>query len=159
MQKKTILVFCDYYLPGYKSGGGTFSVVNLAARFSDRYDFYVVTRNHDCGGDATPYTNVTTEQWNKLENERVYYVRRGGFSIERIARLFNEVNPDLVYLNSAFSLPVRTFLEARRKKRLDPAIPVVLAPCGEFSAGALSLKPLKRGCFSLTQNPSDCTRT
>lgn len=147
MQRKRILIFCDYYLPGYKSGGGTLSVVNLAARFANNYDFYVVTRNHDCGDDHTPYETVRTEEWNTLKNERVFYVRRGGFSIEKIAKLFREVNPDLVYLNSAFSLPVRTFLEARRKGRLEASVPVVLAPCGEFSAGALSLKPLKKKLF------------
>jgi len=147
MKRKKILVFCDYYLPGYRSGGGTLSVVNLAARFCDRFDFYVVTRNHDGPGDCPPYENVATDKWNQLANECVYYVRKGGFSIGTVSGLFAEVEPDAVYLNSAFSLPVRTFLEARRKGKIPASVPVILAPCGEFSAGALSLKPLKKRLF------------
>lgn len=147
MKRSKILIFCDYYLPGFRSGGGTLSVVNLVARFCDRFDFYVVTRNHDGPGEYPPYETVVTDDWNSLSCERVFYVHKGGFSIETVARLFAEVKPDIVYLNSAFSLPVRTFLEARRKGKIPAKVPVILAPCGEFSAGALSLKPLKKKIF------------
>lgn len=144
--KKRILVFCDYYKPGYKSGGGMWTVVNLIDRFCHQYDFYVVTRDHDGISDTEPYTSVKIGQWNRLENESVFYSSERGFSIRRIAELFHEIKPDAVFLNSAFSLPVRTFLNARRKNLLGP-VPVILAPCGEMSEGALSLKPLKKKAF------------
>ena len=41
--KPKILVFCDFYLPGFKSGGGMWTVVNLVDRFHDRFDFFIVT--------------------------------------------------------------------------------------------------------------------
>ena len=64
--KKKILVFCDFYLPSIKSGGGMWTVVNLVDRFCDRYDFFVVTRNYDSKGDTVPYTSVETDVWNKV---------------------------------------------------------------------------------------------
>ncbi|MEO8649033.1 MAG: glycosyltransferase [Acidobacteriota bacterium] len=144
--KKRFLVFCDYYLPGYKSGGGMFTVANLIDRFVDRYEFFVVTRNHESKGNREPYTSVKTNAWNKVGNATVFYVSNETMNRTTFARLFAEVAPDAVYLNSAFSMPVITFLNARRK-RLIRDVPVILAPCGELSVGALSTKPLKKKAF------------
>lgn len=144
--KKRILVFCDFYLPGFKSGGGMWTVVNLVNRFADRYDFFVVTRNYESKGDRTPYTSVRSSSWNRVGNAEVFYLAESDYKLKKFASLVAEVSPDLVFLNSALSTPVIKFLNARRKKLLD-AMPVVLAPCGEMSAGALSVKPLKKKSF------------
>jgi glycosyltransferase involved in cell wall biosynthesis len=144
--KKTVLVFCDFYLPGFKSGGGMWTVVNLVDRFHDRYEFFVVTRNYESKGDTTPYTSVRTGAWNEVGNAKVFYLSKEHFSTRQFVALFSEVRPDLVFLNSALSLPVVRFLTVRRKKIIPP-VPVVLAPCGEFSSGALSIKPMKKKLF------------
>ncbi len=144
--KKRFLIFCDYYLPGFKSGGGVWTLVNLVDRFAEQYDFYIVTRNYDSKGDTQPYTTVATDEWNDVENAKVYYFSPGSMSVSKAAELFREVGPDAVFLNSAFSMPGMKFLTARRK-RMVPDVPVIVAPCGEFSAGALSLKPLKKKLF------------
>ncbi|MEO7673181.1 MAG: hypothetical protein ABIU09_03775, partial [Pyrinomonadaceae bacterium] len=74
--KKKVLVFCDFYLPGFKSGGGMWTVVNLIERFSDRYDFFVVTRNYESKGDKKPYTTVRSDNWNAVGNAQVWYFSR-----------------------------------------------------------------------------------
>ena len=144
--KKKILIFCDFYLPGYKSGGGMWTVVNLVDRFSGTYDFYVVTRNYESKGDTEPYTSVRSGAWNSVGNAQVFYLAKEHYSLKTFVALVSEVAPDAVFLNSAFSMPVVKFLTARRK-RLVPTVPVILAPCGEFSAGALSIKPIKKKLF------------
>ena len=144
--KKKILIFCDFYLPGYKSGGGMWTVVNLVDRFSGTYDFYVVTRNYESKGDTDPYTSVKSGAWNNVGNAQVFYLPKENYSLKTFVTLVSEVAPDAVFLNSAFSMPVVKFLTARRK-RLVAAVPVILAPCGEFSAGALSIKPVKKKLF------------
>ena len=146
IKKKRILIFCDFYLPSTKSGGGTWTVVNLVDRFCDRYDFFVVTRNYDSKGDTEPFTSVKTGEWNTVGNALVYYVHASDLNAKTAALRFNEVKPDGVFLNSAFSTPVVNFLEARRRNLTD-RVPVILAPCGEFAAGALSVKPLKKKLF------------
>ncbi len=50
-----ILIICDYFLPGFESGGAMRTLVNMIDRFSDRFDFRVVTRDHDGPHNLTPY--------------------------------------------------------------------------------------------------------
>ncbi len=149
--KKKILIFCDFYLPGFKSGGGMWTVVNLVDRFADRYEFFVVTRNYESKGDTKPYSTVRSDDWNEVGNAKVWYFSKATFSVETFASLVKKIRPDAVFLNSALSTPVVKFLTARRKGMFDP-VPVVLAPCGEMSAGALSLKPVKKKLFLLYAN-------
>jgi glycosyltransferase involved in cell wall biosynthesis len=144
--KKKIMIFCDYYLPGYKSGGGTWTIVHLVERFSDRYDFFIVTRNYDGKTDKRPYTTIKTDDWNKVGEAQVFYFSAKNFNQIAFAALVNEVNPDTFFLNSFFSTPVVKFLSARRKK-LFPDVPLVLAPCGELSKASLAVRGLKKKLF------------
>ncbi len=143
---KKILVFCDYYRPSLKAGGGMWTVANLVDRFCDRYQFHIVTRNYDSPGDTRPYTGVRTGEWNEMGNAQVYYAAANDLTATKCAALATMVGPDVVFLNSVFSTPVVKFLIARRK-RLAPDCGVVLAPCGELSEGALRSKSLKKRAF------------
>lgn len=140
-----ILIFCDYYLPGFKGGGGMWSVVNLVDRFKAEYDFSVVTRDHDLA-ETSPYRDIVRGDWNKVGNAKVFFFEKGELTAKRAAELTAEVRPDVVYLNSIFSLPVLRFLSARRKRLIDD-VPVILAPCGELSKAALAIKPFKKKLF------------
>lgn len=140
------MVFCDFYLPGFKSGGGMWTVVNLVDRFHDQYDFFIVTRNYDSKGDKKPFDSVKTDGWNDVQNARVFYFADGTLTAKKAASLINEIKPDAFFLNSALSLPVFKMLTARRKGLIGD-IPVILAPCGEMAKGALSVKPLKKKVF------------
>ncbi|MGI8408703.1 MAG: glycosyltransferase family 4 protein [Pyrinomonadaceae bacterium] len=143
---KRILVFCDFYLPGFKSGGGMWTVANLVDRFHDKYDFNIVTRNYDSRDDMVPYTSVSTGVWNTVGNATVFYAEERSLNQVHFARLVNGIKPDVVFLNSVFSTPAVQFLRARMRK-IGQNIPVIIAPCGEMSKAALSLKPLKKKLF------------
>ena len=145
------MIFCDFYLPSFKSGGGMWTIVNLVDHFSAQYDFSIVTRNYDSNGDTEPYTTVKTDEWNDIGNANVFYCSKETLSVEHANRLAREVEPDLVYLNSFFGKPQRNFLYARKSGGFE-GIPVVLAPCGELpdaslSLMRLSLKPLKKWIY------------
>ena len=43
MQKKKILVFIDWYLPGYRAGGPIQSIANLVNHLDDELDISIVT--------------------------------------------------------------------------------------------------------------------
>ncbi len=144
--KKRILIFCEFYLPGYRSGGGMWTVVNLVDQFYSKYDFFIITRNYESVGHTEPFDSVKTGEWNQVQNAQVYYFQRGELSTAAAASLAASVRPDVILLNSAFGMPGLRFLNARRK-HLVPDIPVVLAPCGELGSGALSIKPLKKRLF------------
>ena len=144
--KPRILVFCDFYLPGFKSGGGMWTVVNLVDRFCDQFDFFIVTRNYDGRSDTTPYTSVLTGKWNIVGNAHVYYASDELITQANFAALVREVDPSLVYLNSVFCTPGIKFLALRRRNKVRD-LPVILAPCGELSDAALGIKSTKKRAF------------
>jgi len=146
MQRKKVMVFCDYYLPGFKSGGGMWTVVNLVERFSGIYEFYVVTRNHDGKADRKPYDSVKTGDWNEVGSAKVFYLSPSQLTVRSFAELLREMKPDIVFLNSVFSLPSITFLRTRKNREFS-GIPVIVSPCGELSPATLKLKSLKKGLF------------
>lgn len=140
------MVFSNFYLPGYKSGGGMWTVANLVNRFCERFDFYVVTRNHDGKQDKRPYTSVKTGEWNKVGNSKVFYYSGSLLTRKTLVSLIDEIKPDIYLLNSVFATPSIEFLRAR-KKGVIRANPLLIRPCGEFSKAALALKPLKKWAF------------
>ena len=139
-----ILIVCNYYLPGYKSGGGLRTLVNMIERFKDRFDFRVITRDHD--GDKIPYTNVKLNQWNEIDSTKVYYLSANNVRISKLRELITEVEPDAIYLNSVFST-LSIFLLILLKFKLIPKRKIILAPEGELSDGALQLKARKKKAF------------
>lgn len=144
--KKRVLVFCEFYRPGFKSGGGMWTVANLIDRMGGLYDFAVVCRNHDGAGDTAPYAHVRTGDWNDLGGHKVFYVDPATFSPRMAARLVGEFAPDVIFINSVFGLTTRIPLEARRKGSMGD-VPVIIAPCGELSEQCLRIKPLKKAAY------------
>src|SRR5580765_1393734 len=146
--KQRIMVFCEAYPPSYKAGGGMQTVVNLIDRFSDTYDFFVVTNNFDSKGDRVPFTQVPSDEWTDTGNAKVYYASRSNISMSRFRELVAEIDPNAFFLNSTFSRPSSVFLLARWRSEFR-SVPLILAICGEFGHGALSLKPLRKRAFLL----------
>lgn len=122
------------------------TLVNLVERFSDRYEFFLVTHNNDIKGDRKPYGGVVTNAWNRVGNASVFYLTKRDLTERKVAQITKEVQPNAVFLNSALSTPTIRLLSARRKGSIGE-IPVIIAPCGELSSGALSLKPYKKRLF------------
>ncbi len=145
-RKPVILVICDYYLPGFESGGAMRTLVNMVVRLSGRFDFRIVTRDHDGPHDRTPYKTVTINDWNDVGAAQVLYLSKANIGLGMIRRVIDEVRPDVVYVNSFFSPLTVAVLILRRFGRLD-RIPVVLAPEGELSPGALTVKALKKQLY------------
>jgi glycosyltransferase involved in cell wall biosynthesis len=141
-----ILILCDYYLPGYKSGGGMRTIVNMVDRMKDRFDFWIVTRDHDGTLDKTQYSSVKIDDWNDVRGAKVYYLSKGNVRISKIRELILATKPVSIYVNSYFATPT-IFTLKLRKLKLIPNINIVVAPCGELSDGALQLKTGKKKLF------------
>jgi glycosyltransferase involved in cell wall biosynthesis len=122
------------------------SLVNLVTALSDEFDFRIMTLDRDQAGDS-PYAGVQIGSWQPVGQATVLYLPRAGVSVARIAREVAAVSPQLVYLNGFFD-PVFTlrFLIARSLGRM-PAVPVLLAPLGDLSAGALEIKRVKKALY------------
>jgi glycosyltransferase involved in cell wall biosynthesis len=141
-----ILCFVDYYLPGYKYGGPIRSIANMVALLDDDFEFLIVTRDRD-ETDISPYPNVLIDQWNTVGQAKVFYASSATLSFLGVRRLLKETPHDVLYLNGFFS-PLTTILPLIiRRLRLYWNKPVILAPRGSFSTGALALKETKKKIY------------
>src|SRR5882762_2881491 len=105
MQRKpVILVFADWFVPGFKAGGPISSCLNFALLMKDDYDVYVFTSDTDFG--ETVSYDLPPDTWiNNIDpGFKVYYARRKRISFWQIREVINELNPDFLYLNNMYSL-------------------------------------------------------
>lgn len=143
---KSILVFIDGYLPGYKFGGPLQSIANLVDHLGDEFDFRIVTRDRDMK-DATPYPGIVPETWVRVGKARVCYLPPDRLSLGVVAALMRDTPHDILYLNSFHSPRMTVFPLLATRLGLVPRRPCVLAPRGELSSGALGLKATRKRWF------------
>jgi glycosyltransferase involved in cell wall biosynthesis len=141
-----ILTTLCYYYPGFRAGGPIRTVANLVNRLGEEFDFHIITSDRD-SGDVEPYLGLSYLCWNRVSQAQVFYTPPGLKRPLRLVRLFSRTPHELLYLNSLFD-PAFTLLPLfLRGLGVGPGVPVVLAPRGEFSAGALGLKKTKKAIF------------
>jgi len=145
-QRPIILIICDYYLPGFESGGAMRTIVNMVERMSDEFDFRIATRDRDGILATKPYDTVRIDDWNRVGNADVYYMSPGKTGLGSLRSLIKAVNPSAIYVNSFFS-PLTIALLYLRKRRRIQSVPIILAPEGEFSEGALLIKRVKKTLY------------
>ncbi len=142
--KPNILIFTRYYLPGYRAGGPIRSIANLVSALNKTFNFHIVCFEMDHGSNQR-YSNIRSGQWQERDEAMVRYVSIDELSFGFCKQIIHDVKPDLVYLNSLFDreFSIKPFL-ALNCGRL---IPIILAPRGELSSGALNIKPLRKYFF------------
>lgn len=140
-----VLVFLPYYLPGYTSGGPIRSISNLV-RWLDDVDFKIIT-SHTDPRDPEAYQKVNENTWQQVGEAQVYYATPPQLRWRAISDLVNQTPHDVVYLNSLFNYSFTIKPLLLRKLGMIRSTPVVLAPRGELSPGALSLKKWKKSAY------------
>jgi glycosyltransferase involved in cell wall biosynthesis len=144
-KKNKILIIVGNYLPGFKSGGILRSVLNTIDHLSEKFEFFVVTRNHDLGL-TKPYENVKVNEWQKLGNTQVYYLDHKSSSFKSICNLINSNSYDCIHLNSFFdelSIKVNFAMKIGKIKMH----PLVISPRGEFAEASFRIKHIKKYLF------------
>lgn len=145
MQKNiSVLIFSDFFLPGYKGGGPIKTLVNLIeATSSNDLSFRVISRDRDLG-DETAYPRINCNQWNDTDIAPVFYSSLGLSGIVSIISELVKSKDNVVYLNSFFS-PIFTIIPLFLL--LFSSKTVILAPKGELSTGALALKAFQKRVY------------
>lgn len=138
-----VLAFNRHYLPGFKAGGPIRSLANMAEALGDEVKFFIVATDRDLG-DSEPYPNVDTNAWIAIGKAKVRYFAPGTISIKALGNLIEEIRPDCIYLNSFFDPMFSLRVLIARRLGLIRRMPLLLAPRGEFSPGALTLKRLRK---------------
>lgn len=146
MKRPIILTFIHHYIPGYKSGGPVRTIANMVDHLGDELYFRIITADRDAL-DSEPYPDIEINAWNHIGKAKVYYLPPTARKLIKIKSIINEVPFDIIYLNSLFD-PVFT-LWPLLIHLFDniPQHPVVIAPRGEFSVGAITLKQYKKAIY------------
>ena len=144
--QKKILVFVDWYLPGYKAGGQIRSVANMVAYMKSEFDFWIVTSDTDLHNNR-PYADIVPDVWIKApDGSNVMYLSESKRNYKTVKAVIMEARADVIYLNSLFS-KVFTIYPLLVRKRHLPVRKVVLAPRGMLGKGALQIKSRKKKLF------------
>ncbi|NOQ45986.1 MAG: glycosyltransferase [Desulfobulbaceae bacterium] len=141
-----ILTSVGYYLPGYKSGGPIRTIANLVDRLGDEFQFKIVTADRD-SGDKKSYRNIKVADWNRVGKAMVFYMPLKKRSLRDFKRFLCSTEYDVLYLNSFFSPHFTIKPLLLRRLRLIADKPLIIAPRGEFSPGALGLKSFKKRVY------------
>lgn len=141
--KKKILIFIDWFLPGYKAGGPIQSIKNFTSFFGDKIDIFIVTSNKDFGEKKT-YEGIITNKWLTREKYSIKYLDKKDQRILNYNLILDEISYDFVYFNSLFSVKftfIPLLLCLLRKNK------IILAPRGMLGFNALKIKKLKKLIF------------
>lgn len=143
--KKTILILCDWFLPGYLAGGPIQSVATLTKQLGNDIDFKIITTDRDFKSNK-PYDNVKVNEWTTFEGRAVFYVSPENMNSEFILKLIQDTQNDSIYLNSLFS---KLFAVGPLKWKQQGKIQskIILAPRGMLGDGALAIKTFKKQLF------------
>lgn len=141
-----VLILMNHYLPGHLAGGPIRSIANLVQALGDEFEFHVVTRDRDLGTHS-PYPGITVAAWTPLGKGHVMYLPPGVRGARILLRLLRQGEYDLLYLNSFFARLWSMGPILWRGLGLLPPRPLLVAPRGEFSPGALAIKPRRKRLY------------
>lgn len=142
---KRVFVVSDWYPPAYKAGGAMISLSRVIERMKAQVDFSIFTRDRDIH-ETEPFADFPQNEWMTQSGARIFYASPDKINAQGLLKAIQEVQPELVYLNSYFSAMTRAVLKLRRQGYL-PNVRIILAPQGEFSLGALAQKRLKKATY------------
>ena len=144
--KPRITVFTRFYPPAYLGGGPARSVHALVEALAGDFRFSVVTSAFDADVTTEPMKSIEPCRWSTRGPATIWYESRQRMIARTTARLIRQTEPQLLFLNSLFDYRF-TILPLLIARTVCRKVPVVLAPRGELSAGALSLKRQKKHSF------------
>jgi glycosyltransferase involved in cell wall biosynthesis len=142
----TVLVPADWYLPGWKAGGALRSLAALVAHLRDEFAFRIVTRDHDWT-ERSPFPGVRPNEWTRVEGADVLYLPARATHPGTLLGILRADTYDVLYLHSLFSGTMTISPLLFRRLGLARKAPVVLAPRGQLSPGALAIRKWKKRSF------------
>lgn len=152
-EDRKLLIFYDYFYPGYKAGGPIQSLTNLAAALGNLYDIAVITTAYDLNTQL-PYPGIEINNWNKVKLPgsakaiKIFYSDYKSLNKKSLSNLIKETHPDIIYLNGIFSyqlflLPLLTL------RNLAKISKIIVCPRGMLKEGALASKAFKKKVYLL----------
>jgi len=143
--KEEILISAHYFLPAKKAGGPPKSIANLIDAMNEQLKFKVMCCDHEFKIPAEKFKDIRLEEWTEFDGRKVIYLADGWRSVIKLIYEAFDTTSKIIYFNSFFDfkftiLPIFSIGLFSTKK-------IILAPRGEFSIGALKIKPRKKDFY------------
>lgn len=146
-RKPKILIFSDWFAPGFKAGGPIRSVVNMSLALEDHFEVKIITTDTDLGS-TEPYDKIESNRWNLYSRSiQVLYLSKSFLKYSKIKQVVLSERADFIYLNSMYSKCFTIFpLLINRAVDFKPS-KVVLNPRGMLKSNAVNIKKGKKKVF------------
>lgn len=141
-KKIKVLCFLDFFYPAFKAGGPIKTIYSMVKKLNNEIDFSIVTRDHDLNCNES-FKKFKSNEWNSVEGVKVYYMSDANLKTLDLFKLIKKTQHDIIYFNSFFSFQFTGHLLILIKL-FNIRSKLILAPRGEFSSGALSIKSFKK---------------
>lgn len=140
---KKLLIMASLFWPQKNSGGPPISIMNLVQSIKNRFDIYIISKNHEIN-DERPLEGIAPG-WNHFDFGKAVYTTKGEHTLGNITRLIEEVEPDVIYQNSFFSIDDLLPVLVYKKKHKN--VKVIIAPRGEFYPERFQVGKLKKTVY------------
>lgn len=141
-----IVVFNSFFPPAFLGGGPIRTLAAMLAASPPGYETAVLTTNKDLGRRES--LDVVPDKWLPYGGAKVYYCSMTGLlSFWNGLRESRRQTPDVVYLNSFFDPKFSIIPQIMFSFGWFRRAALAIAPRGEFSPGALSIKKTKKSLF------------
>jgi glycosyltransferase involved in cell wall biosynthesis len=140
-----VLCVTDYFLPGFHGGGPITTLANMRKQLAGDVELSMFTRDRDLGA-LEPYPHIQANHWSETPDGAVFYATPDLFGPSGLRKALAGRPAQLLYLNSFFS-PYSSIFSILLRSWVAPGLPILLAPRGEFSPGALAVKSAKKRIF------------
>ena len=97
--KKTILILCDWFLPGYLAGGPIQSIATLTKQLGNDINFKIITTDRDFKSKKS-YDNISINTWTNYDGRAVFYISPENMTPDFVLQLIQNTPHDVIYMNS-----------------------------------------------------------
>lgn len=144
--KPSVLVFADWFEPGFKAGGPIRSCLNFVQQMKDDYRIFVITGDRDLNSSSR-YPDVIIDKWSLFEEGvNILYCSPSSLSWKNILQQIKYIHPDFIYLNSMYSKCFTVYPLLMKRTGLITS-KMILAPRGMLRATAIQFKKSKKELF------------
>lgn len=100
--KQKVLIFIDWFAPGYKAGGPITSNVNIVEHLGNEVEFYVITSSFDYHA-TEPYNGIEENKWVDYKGAKVMYISPKNVGMGMLKKAAKEASCDVWYINGIYS--------------------------------------------------------
>lgn len=142
--KQKVLIFIDWFAPGYKAGGPITSNVNIVEHLGNEVEFYVITSSFDYHA-TEPYCDIEENRWVDYKGAKVMYISPRNIGFSMLKKAAKEAGCDVWYINGIYSRYYSIY-PLILAKMLKPK-KVIVSARGMLSPHALAVKSRAKNMY------------